>query len=224
MSSAHPARTARGQRVRAGAGATDAGGVDAGGDTRTRILQAALLLLRQRGYHGVGISDVLALARAPRGCLYHHFPGGKEQMAVEVLALVAERIVVMLQADPEATTAVALRGFGARLRGWMQRTAREQGASACALIASLAAEGETVAAVAAAARGAYERIADVLAARLERDGFPPRHARELALLVIATLEGAGLVSQTLRDPGLFTAAIARAVAFCEAVPPREVSS
>lgn len=193
-------------------------------DTRSRILQASLLLFRQRGYHGVGISEILALAEAPRGCLYHHFPGGKDQIAVEVVELVAARVVDVL-ADPLATTtAMALREFGARLRKWMQRTAREQSDSACAVIASLAAEGESSTAVALAAKLAYERIAAVLASRLQGEGFPPPAARETAFLVIALVEGAGLVSQTIKDPRLFTAAIERAVALCELVPPREVSS
>jgi hypothetical protein len=67
----------------------------------------------------------------------------------------------------------------------------------------------------------YERIAAVIARRLEAEGLAPRPAREAALLAIATLEGGGLVSQTLGEPRLFTAAIERAAALCE-VPLRKV--
>ena len=34
--------------------------------------------LRRKGYHGVGLNELLADANAPKGVLYHHFPGGKE--------------------------------------------------------------------------------------------------------------------------------------------------
>lgn len=197
-------------------------------DTRTRLLQAALLLFRQRGYHGVGIRDILDAAHAPKGSLYHHFPGGKDQMAVEVLERVAARIVAMIEREPAATTAAAMPGVGLRLRKWMLETSAPAGSgaegggdseegrgNACALIASFAAEGDTAAAVAAAARLAYERIAAVIAGRLQAEGAPPRHARDTAFLVIATLEGGGLVSQTLGEPRLFTAAIERAAALCQ---------
>jgi TetR/AcrR family transcriptional repressor of lmrAB and yxaGH operons len=184
-------------------------------DTRARLLQAALLLFRQRGYHGVGVADVLALASAPKGCLYHHFPGGKEQMAVEVIGHVTDQIVEMLELSPQAETTVAIRELGRKLQKWMTRTAREQNASACALIASFAAEGDTAAAVAAAARAAYTRIAERIAARLVRDGAAAQAAHRTALLVIATFEGAGLVSQTLGDPSVFAAATERAAELCQ---------
>jgi TetR/AcrR family transcriptional repressor of lmrAB and yxaGH operons len=206
-------------------------------DTRGRLLEAALLLFRQRGYHGV--SDILALAGAPRGSLYHHFPGGKDQVAVEVLELVTRRLEAMLSAEPGATTAELMLGVGMRLRKWMRETSppasgagsgaepggdpAHSGGSACALIASFAAEGDTAVAVATAARRAYERIAAVIAGRLEAEGLPPRAARETALLAIATLEGGGLVSQTLGEPRLFLAAIERAAALCQA-PARKVPS
>ncbi len=193
-------------------------------DTRARLLSAALLLFRQRGYHGVGISDILALAKAPKGSLYHHFPGGKDQMAVAVLELVTQRLLDMLEAEPAAATAALMHSVGARLRKWMHQTAKDGGATSCALIASFAAEGGTAIAVAAAARLAYERLAAVIARRLEAEAMAPRVARETALLVIATLEGGGLVSQTLGEPRLFSAAIERAAALCEVVPLRKVPS
>jgi TetR/AcrR family transcriptional regulator, lmrAB and yxaGH operons repressor len=37
-------------------------------------------LFRQRGYDGVGLTEILAEADAPKGSFYHHFPGGKEQL------------------------------------------------------------------------------------------------------------------------------------------------
>jgi TetR/AcrR family transcriptional regulator, lmrAB and yxaGH operons repressor len=210
-------------------------------DTRSRILQAALLLFRRRGYHGVGINDILAIAKAPKGSLYHHFPKGKDQMAVEVIELVTERILAMLgteaagadgATEPSAatagravgSTAALMRQVGARLRTWMQHTAGEGGTGACALIASFAAEGDTAVAVAAAAKRAYQRVAAVLAGCLEDEGWSARAARDCAFMMIALLEGGGLVSQTMGEQRLFTAAIERAAALCDVAPPRKVTS
>ena len=47
---------------------------DAPMPTKDRLIRAAADLFRTRGYHGVGVADVLAAAHAPKGSLYHHFP------------------------------------------------------------------------------------------------------------------------------------------------------
>src|SRR5262249_33805946 len=57
---------------------------------REDMLQAATELFRARGYEGVGVAELLEASGAPRGSLYFHFPGGKEQIGVEVIARVGE--------------------------------------------------------------------------------------------------------------------------------------
>ena len=53
--------------------------------TRERILYAAAELFRRQGYSGTGLKQVVTEAEAPFGSLYHHFPGGKQQLADEVI-------------------------------------------------------------------------------------------------------------------------------------------
>jgi TetR/AcrR family transcriptional repressor of lmrAB and yxaGH operons len=54
--------------------------------TRERLIRAGVELFQAKGYHGVGVAEILEAAAAPKGSFYHHFPGGKEQLAVETLA------------------------------------------------------------------------------------------------------------------------------------------
>ena len=79
-------------------------------DTRTRILETTALLLRQRGYHGTSLNDILSASAAPRGSLYFHFPGGKDQLVIEVtrasVAEVAERLSDQLAAAKSPAVAV----------------------------------------------------------------------------------------------------------------------
>ena len=51
-------------------------------NTRDRLVQTAARLFRKRGYHGVGMAEILAGAQAPKGSLYHHFPSGKSDLAL----------------------------------------------------------------------------------------------------------------------------------------------
>ena len=53
--------------------------------TRDRLIGAMLQALSTRGLHGVGINELLVAARAPKGVLYHHFPGGKTELAVATI-------------------------------------------------------------------------------------------------------------------------------------------
>lgn len=49
--------------------------------SREILLRTAAKLFRQKGYHGVGIAEILAVSGLPKGSLYHHFPGGKRELA-----------------------------------------------------------------------------------------------------------------------------------------------
>ena len=79
-------------------------------DTRSRMLEATGRLLRQRGYHGTSLNDILAASGAPRGSLYFHFPGGKDQLVIEVTRAsvreVAERLGETLGAEKSPAVAV----------------------------------------------------------------------------------------------------------------------
>lgn len=55
------------------------------GRTKTLMIRAAADLLQRRGFHGTGVAEILAQSGAPRGSLYHHFPGGKRQVTVEAI-------------------------------------------------------------------------------------------------------------------------------------------
>ena len=52
-------------------------------DGRERLIAGARRLLAEKGYAGMELRDVAEVGKAPRGSIYHHFPGGKSQLAVE---------------------------------------------------------------------------------------------------------------------------------------------
>src|SRR3954453_16024491 len=53
--------------------------------TKGRILESSGELFRRQGYMGTGVKQILAEASAPFGSLYHHFPGGKEELGAETI-------------------------------------------------------------------------------------------------------------------------------------------
>src|ERR1700712_5732111 len=90
-------------------------------DSKGKTLAAAAKLFRQQGYHGTALHDVLAASGAPRGSLYFHFPGGKEEIGEAALTLAGEavRLAIAQAAELSETAEVFLtrvaRGMAADL-------------------------------------------------------------------------------------------------------------
>src|SRR6201996_5831290 len=61
-------------------------------DSKPKTLAAAAKLFRQQGYYGTALQDILAASGSPRGSLYFHFPGGKEEIGSAALALAGEAV------------------------------------------------------------------------------------------------------------------------------------
>lgn len=64
--------------------------------TRERLIRASVELFQAKGYHGVGIVEILAVAGAPKGSFYHHFPRGKGQLAVEAITWLEGEVAAYL--------------------------------------------------------------------------------------------------------------------------------
>src|SRR5688500_4555896 len=90
--------------------------------SRDRMIEAAIVLMRRSGYSGVGINEVLAESGAPKGSMYHYFPEGKRQVAIEALAAYAPRVVAFIDdrlargATPAEKMRLLFLGFEERLK------------------------------------------------------------------------------------------------------------
>jgi TetR/AcrR family transcriptional repressor of lmrAB and yxaGH operons len=168
-------------------------------DTRSRILQAALRLFRKHGYSGVGINQILEAAEAPKGSLYHHFPKGKEEIGVAVIDEITRGLMGVFEASRAPTTALLLERFCTQLARVMQKTSNE----ICALFAGFVAEGRNAPLMAEAVARSYREMGAFLKARLEADGWSSAEAQDMALVVVALLEGGALLSQARQDQAAF---------------------
>ena len=79
---------------------------------RQRVLAAAEGLFGERGYRGVTLGDVAEELGMRKPSLYHHAPGGKEQLYVEVMEELLERY----RTDMEEALARAGPGIGEQLK------------------------------------------------------------------------------------------------------------
>src|SRR5258707_3064675 len=73
-------------------------------DSKERMIAAARRLFREYGYLGTALSDVVTESAAPRGSIYFHFPGGKEELAGEVTLLHAGDHIAHINRAAAATS------------------------------------------------------------------------------------------------------------------------
>lgn len=65
-------------------------------ETKQRLIVAGLRLMLERGYHGLGLNDLLAETGVPKGSFYHHFES-KEDFALQVLDAYVANVHAMLE-------------------------------------------------------------------------------------------------------------------------------
>jgi TetR/AcrR family transcriptional repressor of lmrAB and yxaGH operons len=157
-------------------------------DTRERVLRTAASLFRSQGYHATGLNQVLAEGGAPKGSLYFHFPGGKEQLAVEALQLSSEQFGAELR--QAGSLDGALEVLGKRL---VESDFRD-GCPIATVALDVASDSDPIREACEAAYAMWERM---IAEFLDRKGVPD--AQGLATVVLAMIEGALLRARTQRD-------------------------
>lgn len=155
-------------------------------------------MFRRQGYSGTGLNQVLAAGEAPKGSMYFHFPGGKEQLATEAVQLAGGELGVgftaVLDTAPDARSGIV--ELGRLLAGQLEASAYREGCPVATVALEEAAESEAI-------RGACETVYDAwsesLASRLRSWGVPDDQADPLAALVLSSLQGALLVARVRRD-------------------------
>ena len=166
---------------------------------RERMVVSAALLIRERGAHPTAIADVLAHSGAPRGSAYHYFPGGRTQLLCEAVDYAGEFMAAHLGRASSGLD--ALDDLFEYYRDELQRSDFRAG---CPVVAVAVEAGdpdkpEQSAAVRDRAAAVFARWRQVIAELLTADGVSAARARELAVLVLSSFEGALVIARAGRD-------------------------
>ena len=176
-----------------------------GRDGRERLLNGARQLLAEKGYAGMELRDVAERGAAPRGSIYHHFPGGKRQLAVEAATLEGAEIRRKLERSlPERGLRETLALFGEIFRRRVQDHPERIG---CPVAAAALARPEDPA-LAAAATAAFQSWERPIAAALVEEGVAANDAATFAGLVVSTIEGALIRARAAGDQAPLDSAVA----------------
>ncbi len=174
-------------------------------DGRERLLNGARRLLAEKGYAGMELRDVAARGKAPRGSIYHHFPGGKRQLAVEAAELEGTEIRAAIERSlAERGLGETLTMFGEMFR---RRVKDRPELLGCPVAAAALARPEDPA-LAAAATAAFQSWEAPIAAALREEGVTAAEAEAFAGLVVSTVEGALVRARAAADQAPLDSAVA----------------
>jgi AcrR family transcriptional regulator len=154
-------------------------------------------VFRELGYEGASMSNITARTKLSKGSLYHFFPGGKEQMAAEIIAHIDAWFVVdMFKPLEEGEPRAAIRNM------WETADRYFRSGRRICLIGAFALD-ETRDRFANAIRGYFHRWIEALAGALTRAGLVSIEAQALAEEAVVGIQGALMLARALGDETVF---------------------
>ena len=169
-------------------------------DTKERLLATGERLFRAQGYSGTGLKQLAQEAEAPWSSIYHFFPGGKQQLGAEVVRCAADRYAALLAkafagcSDPADAVAAI---FKAEARILNESDFR----NGCPVASVTLDVASTVEELRVPCAEAFDLWIDTIAQGLGAPGLAAKEARALASYVLASLEGAIVLSRAEKRVG-----------------------
>ncbi|WP_405145860.1 TetR/AcrR family transcriptional regulator [Nocardia salmonicida] len=165
--------------------------------TRERILEATAELYRRQGMSATGLKQISSTAKAPFGSIYHHFPGGKESISVEVIRREGVRYgdfvgTQLVDADPATAIPQLFENAG--------RLMESQDYSEACSIETIALEvASTNERLRIEAAEVFQDWLTRLAQWFGQLDITEQQSRALAMSTLTALEGAFVLCRTLRS-------------------------
>jgi AcrR family transcriptional regulator len=162
-------------------------------DVKRKMIERAAILLATKGLQGTSFTEVLEASGAPRGSLYHHFPGGKDELVLDALDAAGTRALAFLgslEGKPAIDVATAFVGL------WRMVLENSKFGAGCAVVAVTVAtnQPELIERAASVFRGWRTRLADLLV----EGGLSERQAASAAASLIAACEGGVIMARAER--------------------------
>ena len=158
-------------------------------ETKKRIIAAATHLFRRRGYFGTGLSEILKESGAPKGSFYFHFPEGKDQLAAITIDAAAEDTerVLMSVADQSNDIAEFIDRLIESYARLLERSDFEAGSLLANTSLDVAPANDLIT---GRIQQGYRKWHKVITGFCTQQGMSRQQASDMAVLLIASLEGA----------------------------------
>jgi TetR/AcrR family transcriptional regulator, lmrAB and yxaGH operons repressor len=159
-------------------------------DVKQRMIEKALVLLARKGLQRASFSEVLEASGAPRGSLYHHFPGGKDELVLAAMNEANRRALTALEAlkgQPADKVAEAFTSI------WATVLTRSHLEAGCAVVAVTLASESAV--LRERAGEIFKAWRELLSRMLTEGGVSRGRSDGIAAGLIAACEGAVAIAR-----------------------------
>jgi TetR/AcrR family transcriptional repressor of lmrAB and yxaGH operons len=169
-----------------------------GTSSRDAFIRATGRLLRRQGYDATGLNEIIAASGAPKGSLYFHFPGGKQELAVAAMQREGGQLRGAIASIMESADGpgAALGRLVDELAHGLERSGFRDGCPIATVTLEAATRSEGVRAAAATV---FESWLEALQDGLIAGGLEATAARRRALLALAAIEGALILARARGD-------------------------
>lgn len=174
------------------------GGINMATNKKELIIQEATNLFQQKGYLGVGVSEILKVCDISKGAFYHHFPNGKEELLITCLYTMNETIIVDMKKIFSSVN-TASEAFELMIRELIKQYERDHaiiGYTFSSIISEIGLLSDEVRDV---CKKSYANIQAIYIEKLIEDGFTEEQAEEFAVVLNATIEGSIMLSLTTQS-------------------------
>jgi TetR/AcrR family transcriptional repressor of lmrAB and yxaGH operons len=168
------------------------------GSSREAFVRATGTLLRRQGYDATGLNEIVARSGAPKGSLYFHFPGGKEELALAAMKREGGQLRAAIAATMRSggDTGEALGRLVDALADGLESSGFRDGCPIATVTLEAASRSQ---AIREAAADVFESWVAALEERLAADGMEAKAARRRAVLTLAAIEGALILARARGD-------------------------
>ncbi len=167
-------------------------------DSQTRLLVAMQAGLSKSGYHGTGTAALLKAANTPKGVLYHHYPNGKEQLAILAIGSIRKEVTTSLKnrfsTNPDLCAVLA--GWFNTSLNRLQIGHYQHGCAFAAVALDLKGDDQTLR---QSLNQAFTAINACITQALCEKGMTSQNATAWATLLICTYEGALIQARVSQD-------------------------
>ncbi len=171
--------------------------------TREEILVTLFDLFRRSGYDAVSLADISEATGLGKSSLYHHFPGGKPDMA-EAVAEFARDWMRENIVDPLGADAPLARKIGAMMAA-VERM-YDGGGAPCLIASMMISPSASPKAIETVGAIVGDWI-DAIAGAMRRVGLPPGEAKKRATAAVVAIQGGLIVARAARDEKIFTSTL-----------------
>jgi len=161
---------------------------------RDAMINAAWLMIAERGLEGMSTREVLARTGAPRGSVYHYFPRGRTELIELAIERSQEWTRKQIDAIRAESPADVVTGY---IEIWRRVLEGSNFHAGCAAVGVVTGGNDPQILDRGAA--AFDAATRALAARFQQVGFTDAEANRRATLLVCAAEGAVVLARARRS-------------------------